>query len=149
VKIKAFFRHDAAFINVRFVSPSFQIDETIEFLIDTGATKTVLLDKGALFLQIDYTQVPPYEYNVSGIGGTVRTYVIKDNLLIFKSHSGELKLSLPILLLQHPLDKMDEKEKYRILRLPSLLGRDVIKQFLIFDYHNEHVYLQGYSLGTP
>lgn len=37
--IKGFFRNGAGFINVHVVSESMNIDETIEFLVDTGASR--------------------------------------------------------------------------------------------------------------
>jgi predicted aspartyl protease len=47
IRKNGFFRNDAAFINVHLVSEERDIDETVEFLVDTGASRTTLLDKDA------------------------------------------------------------------------------------------------------
>ena len=39
-----------------------------------------------------------------------------------------------VFVLKHPLEEMNEEERIKILRFPSILGRDVISRFrLIFD----------------
>ncbi len=69
---------------------------------------------------------------MSGIGGSVETYVIEDSILLF----GENSIKIPVFVLRHPLETMNKGEriKIKILRFPSILGRDVINKFrLIFD----------------
>ena len=67
---------------------------------------------------------------MSGIGGSVETYVIDDALLLFGDH----EMKLPVFVIRHPLETMNEEERRKILRFPSILGRDVINKFrLIFD----------------
>jgi hypothetical protein len=48
--IRGFFRNGAGFMNVHLISKSMDIDETVEFMVDTGASRTTLLDKDAIYL---------------------------------------------------------------------------------------------------
>ena len=52
--ISGFFRNGAGFVNAHLISEAMNIDETIEFLVDTGASRTTLLDKDATYLGIVY-----------------------------------------------------------------------------------------------
>ncbi len=47
--IRGLFRNDIGFINAHLISEEMRIDEMIEFLVDTGASRTTLLDKDAIF----------------------------------------------------------------------------------------------------
>ena len=84
------------------VSESTEIDETIEFLVDTGASRTTLLDKDAIYLGLDYNKLTKYKENLSGIGGSISTYVIEDASLIL----GDVQMDLPIFVGRHPIEKM-------------------------------------------
>lgn len=146
MRIHAFFKDNAPFIDGHIISSSQGIDETIRFLIDTGASHTTILDKDAIRLNINYHHLTPHKYNVSGVGGIVETFIIKDTILYLKSTDSPLakssiKLTLPILVLRHPLHQMKEEEKIRILRLPSLLGRDVInREKLVYNYRDKKIF---------
>lgn len=123
--IRGFFKGDAGYINVHVISNSIGIDETVEFLIDTGASKTTLLDKDAIFLDLDYDDLKKHSQNVSGIGGSVETFIVDDSTLLF----GSEEIRVPIFVLRHDIENLNKEERIRILRIPSLLGRDVINRF--------------------
>ena len=136
--IRGFFRNGAGFVNVHLISESMDIDETVEFLADTGASRTTLLDKDAIYLDLDYNKLPKYKENLSGIGGSISTYVIEDASLII----GSIQMDMPVMVGRHPVEKMTNEELIRTLRIPSLLGRDVINRFrLIFDKEKEELTL--------
>lgn len=141
--IKGFFKGDFGFVNAHLISKSLGIDETVELVVDTGATRTVILDKDAITLGIDYKKLKKYERDFIGIGGPVETYIVEDSMLLFKSEKGELKIKTPVFVLRHPLEKMSVAERTKVLRLPSLLGRDIINRFkLIFDKQREKIILE-------
>ena len=75
--ISGFFRDGAGFINAHIISEEMDIDETIEFLVDTGASRTTLLDKDAIYMDIDYGRLKRYKRDFSGVGGSVETYIIR------------------------------------------------------------------------
>jgi hypothetical protein len=134
--INGFFRNGAGFVNAHLISEGTNIDETIEFLVDTGASRTTLLDKDMICLGIEYDKLRRYEQDLSGIGGSVETYVIDDAILLF----GVYVMEMPVFVIRHSLDAMDDQERIRILRFPSILGRDVINKFrLIFDKEKDEI----------
>jgi hypothetical protein len=127
--IRGFFKHDAPFVNAHLFSPSLKIDSNIEFLIDTGASRTVLLDRDIHILGIDVTHLKKHETDLCGIGGCVATFLIEDSVLVFKSDQGEIAIEIPVFVTAHSLDQKDPFERSRIFRMPSILGRDVINLF--------------------
>ena len=138
--IRGFFRNDIGFINAHLISEEMRIDEMIEFLVDTGASRTTLLDKDAIYLGINYGRLRKSEQDMSGIGGSVETYVIDDSVILF----GENSIKIPVFVLKHPLEEMNREERIKILRFPSILGRDVINKFrLIFDKEMDEVSLKA------
>ncbi len=137
--ISGFFKNDAGYINAHIISPSLGIDETIEFLVDTGATRTTLLDKDAIFLGLDYNNLRKHNQNVSGIGGSVETFIIDDATLIL----GSKQIHLSVFVVRHALGNLNKEDKIKILRIPSLLGRDVINRFrLVFDKQENKIFLE-------
>jgi len=138
--IRGFFKNSAGFINAQFISEKVGIDATIEFLVDTGASRTTLLDKDAIYLGINYGKLRKSEQDMSGIGGSVETYVINDSILLFGEHS----IKTPVFVLKHPLEEMNREERIKIFRFPSILGRDVINKFrLIFDEGMDEILLKA------
>ena len=127
--ISGFFREGCAFIQVHLVSSKLFLDQPINFLVDTGASRTVISDRDALFLMIDYKKLRKNSEKLSGIGGSVETYTLDDTILIFKTDTGQLEIKLPILFLNHDLVSMKEEDQIKVLRIPSLLGRDILNRF--------------------
>ena len=115
--IKGFFKNGAGFINAHLISQEVGISEIIEFLVDTGASRTTLLDKDVIYLGIDYGKLRKSEQDMSGIGGSVETYVINDSVLLF----GEYNIKTPVFVLKHPLEEINKEERIKILRFPSIL----------------------------
>ena len=134
MKIRGLFKTDMGFVNAHVISESASIDKTIEFLVDTGSSRTVILDKDALLLDIDYNKLGKPQQDLGGIGGSVKTDIIEHAILVFETDEREIELRLPVFVLRHGLEEMPEEEQIKILRIPSILGRDVINRFrLIFD----------------
>ena len=96
--INGFFRNGAGFVNAHLISEEMNIDETVEFLADTGASRTTLLDKDVICLGIECDKLRRYEQDMSGIGGSVETYVIDGALILF----GEYAMEMPVFVIKHP-----------------------------------------------
>jgi len=134
------FEPPAPFVRVTVDLKSLNIRGTIYFLIDTGASTTVLLDKDVNFLGIDVRRLKRAERDIGGIGGLISTYVVEDASLFFRTEDGGVvEEKLQLLVGRHDLSGLSYIERALIMRLPSLLGRDVIYRFkLVCDrYHNE------------
>ena len=114
----------------------------IKFLIDTGASSTAILDKDREFLGIDLDEMEKSPIEISGIGGTVNTYLARKAKLIFKTEDGEHTEIIDILILKHDLSKMPKELSKKILAMPSPLGRDIINKYTLqYNYNSKEIYL--------
>jgi len=73
----------------------------------------------------------PAEIPIVGIGGSVRSFVLRNVEIVFATSEGDLSLQQDIWVTQHDLDQLPPEEVSRILRLPSVVGRDIINKFRI------------------
>jgi hypothetical protein len=105
------------------------------FLIDTGASRTTLLDRDVKLLSIPSDAIFPALLPIVGIGGSVRSFLVQGVEMTLASNEGDLLLRQDLCLVQHDLEQLPPEEVARILRLPSVLGRDLINRFqLSYDY---------------
>ena len=141
MRIPCFFKlgpFEAAYVVAVLESKPLNLHETVEFLVDTGASRTTICDKDAIRLGIDFARLEKLSEGMLGIGGMVNTYVLNDVKLIFrredeKDHIENFK---KIYVLKHTL--LDE----RIMRIPSILGRDMLNKYaLVYDKRHEKVYI--------
>lgn len=115
------------------ISKILDINYEISFLIDTGAFATLLLDKDIGNMMVEIGKLKKSKREVSGVGGSIDTYVIEDAEIIFKTDEGTQYIeSIPIFVGIHDLSKYGETTKKKILMMPSLLGRDIINKFDLF-----------------
>lgn len=107
--------------------------ETIEFLVDTGASRTTICDKDAVRMGIDFDKLDKLSEGMLGIGGAVDTYVMKNVKLTFRRENGKSHVENMerIYVLKHAV--LDE----RIMRIPSILGRDILNKYA-FVYNKKH-----------
>ena len=63
---------EGAYVDAVVESETLHIYATVEFLIDTGATKTTISDKDAIRLGIDYETLEKLGKGMLGIGGPCR-----------------------------------------------------------------------------
>ena len=105
---------------------------------------TVLLDRDVNYLGIDVGCLKRADKDIGGVGGLINTYVVEDAALFLRTEDGgiieeKLRLFSGI----HNLSRLPDKERALIMRLPSLLGRDVIYRFkLVCDKNRDEVYLE-------
>lgn len=99
------------------------------FLADTGAARTTLLDRDLRVLDIPLEALEPSPAPIIGIGGSVRSFLLRGAELTFGSDEGDLALRHDLWAVLHDLDRLPPDEVGRILRLPSILGRDLINRF--------------------
>ena len=110
----------------------------IRFLVDTGAYRTTILNIDAERLGIDYSRLYKKEEGAIGIGGTADTYILEDVKLLFATETGihleDLKTINVIMI--------ETDDEYKIKKLPSLLGIDVLNKYKLFvDKTNNQVLL--------
>ena len=119
------------------------IHETVEFLVDTGASRTTICDKDAVRLGIDFDRLERLSEGMLGIGGIVDTYVLRNVKLTFRRETDESHVENfdRIYVLKHAV--LDD----RIMRIPSILGRDMLnKHALVYDKRHEAAYITDEDL---
>lgn len=104
----------------------------IEFILDTGSSKTIINDKDALRLNVDYAHLESSETKYYGLGGTEVESFILPNCRI--SFTDEIGRSCPedleyVIVLRHKLGTKRDKET--IGNYPSLLGLDILRKYKI------------------
>ena len=100
------------------------------FLADTGASRTTLLDRDVRLLGIPIKALESGMLPIVCIGGSVRSFLLRDVKLTLASDEGDVALRQDLWVVQHDLDQLPPEEVSRILRIPSVLGRDLINRFL-------------------
>ena len=128
MRIRGFFKGEevgAAFVTGTLVVRRLGIEEPLELLVDTGTTRTTISDRDAQRLGIDYSRHERHPEGTLGVGGVVETYVIRGAELVFMTERG-----------RHHKERLDvvhvlrhERPDERVLRIPSILGRDVINRY--------------------
>lgn len=150
-------RDKQPFVDITLEVPALKIKRKLPFLIDTGASSTILSVRDARKLKLDYGKLSPAKGNVVGLGGPLyRTYEIKEVILHF--FDGKRKLSVPLNVIFVSGDKKKLKEQFELelfsiieeslfgdektqTHTPSVLGTDVLKEFT-FTYSEKHKIVQ-------
>lgn len=125
--IRGRFIGDAPYLAVHLRSPHFR--GLVWLLADTGASRTTLLDRDARLLRISIEILVPAMLPIVGIGGSVRSFFAQGVEISMVSDEGNFVLSQDLWVVQHDLERLPPEEVARILRLPSVLGRDLINRF--------------------
>jgi len=134
----------APFVRAVVISRSLGIEQAVDLHVDTGAATSILLDKDVRRLRVDAEKLRVAERSLVGIGGQVRTYVIDDATLVFRAENGQgIIEKLRLFVGVHDLDRLPPEQREIMLRLPSLLGRDIIyRAKLILDKSRNEIYLE-------
>lgn len=115
----------------------------VRLLADTGASHTALLDRDLRLLDIPAEALEPDLLPIVGIGGSVRSSRVRDVEITMASDEGDVVLQQDLWVVKHDLEALSPKEAARILRIPSVLGRDLITQFrFTYDYQDGIVQLE-------
>ncbi len=139
--IRGAFVGDAPYFSVHLRSHDFQ--GMVWLLADTGASRTTLLDRDTKLLGVPDEVLKPATQPMIRIGGSVRSFLVENVEISMASDQGDFTLVQDLWVVQHDLGQLPSGEVARILRLPSLLGRDLINQFrFVCSYRDGTVQLQ-------
>jgi len=127
VIVRGRFVGDAPYFAVYLRSACFR--GLVWLLADTGASRTTLLDRDVKLLGIPTEALEPALLPIVGIGGSVRSFLVRDVEITLASDEGNVILRQDLWVVQHDLEQLPPEEVARILRLPSVLGRDLINRF--------------------
>ena len=125
--IQGRFIGDAPYFTIHLQSAYFQ--GLIWLLADTGASRTTLLDRDVRLLGIQSEILEPALLPIVGIGGSVRSFLVRGVEVTLTSDEGDVVQRQDLWVVQHDLSQLPPEEVSRILRLPSVLGRDLINRF--------------------
>ncbi len=103
----------------------------LKLLVDTGASATALLDRDAFkVFGSDIERLERAYKNLIGIGGYAETYIAKNlvlELIDAEDPNIRVKFNMSRIYIVTHLKKFRGEEWKRLIQLPSLLGRDVLK----------------------
>lgn len=113
-------------------------------LADTGASRTILLDRDVRSLGIPTVVLEPTPLAIVGIGGSVRSFLVRGVDMTWATDEAYEGLQeQEIWVVQHDMGRLPPDEASRILRLPSVLGRDLLNRFrFTCDYRTGIVQLE-------
>ena len=118
--------------------PSLDCRGNVSFLFDTGADATTLMPLDGMRLQIDYALLN-FALTMSGVGGEANYSVVEATISF---PSGDTLYSYEIDLI---ICERDDE----LIRLPSLLGRDVIDRWrVIYDKPNSILVAEDENYGS-
>jgi hypothetical protein len=139
--IRGRFIADAPHFALHLRAPDFR--GMVWMLADTGASRTILLDRDVRILRIPAGSLEPSALAIVGIGGSVRSFSVPGVEVTWASNEGDVTERLDLSVAQHDLDALPPSEASRILRLPSVLGRDLLNRFrFTCDYRTGTVRLE-------
>src|SRR5215831_10331473 len=112
-------------------SPTLGVARTLDFLVDTGASGSLISERDAAILGIDYEKLELLEQPIFGIGGTAPAYRINsESKLVFRTlEGGRYLLSLPNIIVTKVAMADERVRKFVFDQTPSLLGMDAIERF--------------------
>jgi len=131
MRIEGYFgRYGAPYIDAVMICEKLGIEESVKFLVDTGASKTTISESDAIRLKINYEELQKLETGMMGIGGVVNTYSIKELTLAFVTDEGSHAEQIgEILAIKHRVKNKEEEERIKLI--PCLLGRDLLDKFAL------------------
>lgn len=112
-------------LGVRGDEPPF--DGHVRFLADTGAARTAILLRDARHLGLDRAFLSGTRTNVTGVGGSVEAVEIASVALALPQDGPPMEINMPVYVILYA--GVGEEQRRRLLRLPSLLGRDLLGRF--------------------
>ena len=126
--IRGRFIGDAPYFALHLRAEHFQ--GLVWMLADTGASRTLLLDRDVRSLGIPPMVLEPTVGTLVGIGGSVRSFSVRGVEITWASDEGYDQLpGQELWVVQHDLEQLPAGEASRLLRLPSVLGRDILNRF--------------------
>lgn len=139
MKIEGYLHRDKSpYLDVLVTLDKDGVKRKISFLIDTGSPRTILSERDALKLGLDFERLNRLDEELLGLGGFSETFSLSDVTLLFASGGGGHSERLTQVIVHRESELPEEIKK----QIPSLLGRDMIGRFvLVLDEGQEMVYM--------
>lgn len=118
------------FVSAYLITSDNAINASVRFYVDTGASRTIIADRDAERIGIDYTRLVKAPFQVNGVGGAVDGYLLPECLVLFNFESSALAEYLnSILVLKH--DPKTHGQKQAVMEVPSLMGLDILRRYSV------------------
>jgi hypothetical protein len=139
MKIEGYLHRDKSpYLDVLVTLDENRVKRKISFLIDTGSPRTILSERDALKLGLDFERLDRLDEELLGLGGFSETFCLSDVTLLFASGGGGHSEQLTQVIVHRESELPEEIKK----QIPSLLGRDMIGRFvLVLDEGQDMVYM--------
>ena len=120
------------------------MERFVWLLADTGAARSTLLDHDVRRLQIPAALLIRAEQPMAGIGGSVPAFIFRDARISLESDEDDVAFPLDLLVACHDLQNLPPAAAERILKLPSVMGRDILNRFrFVYEHATGTVLLEG------
>lgn len=111
------------FLTCHFVAPGQTKLETISFQVDTGSRPTLISEKDAKKIGLEYGKLKTSPKAIYGLGGKIRPYTLRNVVFVFDSDEGMQEIPLgSVEAVRYEGRRKDIKEQ--MMDIPSLLGWD-------------------------
>jgi hypothetical protein len=110
------------FVAAAVAIPALAVGGDVAFLVDTGADSTLLAPRDVTRLGIDLQQLPEGAPS-TGVGGRTPTAYARA-IITLDTHNFDVRLRI--------LAPRAPHQQAVLIRIPSLLGRDVLAHFALF-----------------
>jgi len=105
------------------------VNVPIALALDTGSSRTMMLDKDASALNLNYKKLTKVEGGVGGVGGRSEACQLCGVTIAFSNSQppNHIEALDKICVLRHVV--RTEKQRINVDSIPSVLGLDVLKKF--------------------
>jgi hypothetical protein len=147
VRIEGYLHRDRSpYLDVMVSLKKGALKRKISFLIDTGSPRTIISERDALKLGLDFDRLERLREELLGLGGFSETFKVRNVRLFFASENGGHSERLTEVIVHRESDLPEDIKK----QIPSLLGRDMIGRFvLVLDEGQEVVFMTDEHPAWP
>jgi hypothetical protein len=126
-RIRLAFDQRGLWVTGQIYSPNLAKPATVKFLVDTGASATILSLRDAEMAGLDVNSLPRSPQRAGGYGGKIELRLMSHAMLVFASDASSPKcVELPSLSVQ--FSSMESKRSERMLySIPTVVGTDVLQ----------------------
>jgi hypothetical protein len=123
-------------ITVLFEVPYYHCSKPIQFLIDTGATRSAITEKESALIGIDCNELPEAKIGAIGFGGTFKNKMINRPVSLTFSAINDQPYKIPYAqgfqIVCIPAQASEEEQEKLRRYTPSVLGMDILRKFKIY-----------------
>lgn len=138
MKISGYFQSDAPYVLATVIQEDINLAGYVRFLVDSGASTTVLSQTDAVNLEINCDHLQQLPGGILGVGGVVDAFIIPQITLSFQTDTEIFSIEMnQIYVIRRSSN--DLKNRTSSNKIPSLLGRDFLNQYTLIMNQTENL----------